>query len=307
MVDDDLRLHHITIVIADAQRTADFYTRICGPKAGQEDGQFRRADSYHLYFGNDRRTGTAITFFEWPHAPKGRHGTGGTHHFALRVSNYDGLLKWKRRLTDLGIQVRGPFDRNYFKSIYFQDPDGVNIEIATEGPGFLIDEPEESLGSEFHAPPDTMTIANRDTKTIEATIWPEPVGAITPDMALMRGMHHISAISSNIERTHDFYNGLLGMKRVKMTANFDDPDSAHWYWGVENGKPGTVITYFEHDPHKTRQAQMVRIDTISLLLSRMKMCNRCINRYHPGRFPFSPSWIASISRAFTPTTLTDTS
>ena len=46
------------------------------------------------------------------------------------------------------------------------------------------------------------------------------------------------------------------MQRVKMTSNFDDPKSAHWYWGVQGGKPGTLITYFERDPRTARRVQM---------------------------------------------------
>jgi glyoxalase family protein len=64
-------------------------------------------------------------------------------------------------------------------------------------------------------------------------------------MALLNGMHHITAIGGDIKRTHAFYGDLLGMRLVKMTSNFDDPGSAHWYWGVDDGKPGTLITYFE--------------------------------------------------------------
>ena len=79
--------------------------------------------SYHLYFGDATGSpGSAVTFFEWPTAPKGRPGIGGTHHFALEVANYDGLLKWKRRLVDLGLSVDGPFDRHYFVSITFRTP-----------------------------------------------------------------------------------------------------------------------------------------------------------------------------------------
>ncbi|NJO83252.1 MAG: glyoxalase, partial [Blastochloris sp.] len=50
-------------------------------------------------------------------------------------------------------------------------------------------------------------------------------------MALHHGMHHITAIGSNIRRTDAFYQGVLGMRLVKQTSNFDDPNSAHWYWG----------------------------------------------------------------------------
>ncbi|MBL8059056.1 MAG: VOC family protein, partial [Anaerolineales bacterium] len=51
-----------------------------------------------------------------------------------------------------------------------------------------------------------------------------------------------------------FFSGLLGMRRVKMTSNFDDPNSAHWYWGVGDGRPGTLITYFERP--RERRVQM---------------------------------------------------
>jgi glyoxalase family protein len=79
---------------------------------------------------------------------------------------------------------------------------------------------------------------------------------ITPDMALLRGMHHITAIGADIARTDSFFSGVLGMRRVKKTANFDDPTSAHWYWSGGMGAPGTLITYFERDPRRTRQAQI---------------------------------------------------
>ena len=71
---------------------------------------------------------------------------------------------------------------------------------------------------------------------------------VTPEIALSLGMHHITAISSDIQRTDAFLAGVLGLRRVKMTTNFDDPGSAHWYWGVGDGQPGTVITYFGRDP-----------------------------------------------------------
>jgi glyoxalase family protein len=87
------------------------------------------------------------------------------------------------------------------------------------------------------------------------------VPTITPDMALSTGMHHITAIGADIKRTHAFFGELLGMRRVKMTNNFDDPNSAHWYWGVGDGKPGTLITYFERDPRKERRAQMGAVQT----------------------------------------------
>lgn len=250
-------LHHITLVCADAQRTVDFYVGVLGLRLIKRTVNFDDPTSYHLYFGDEiGRPGTAITFFEWPTAPQGYPGIGGTHHFALQVADDIGLLKWKRRLTDLGLSVQGPLDRNYFKSIYLRDPDGVILEIATTGPGWTIDEAADQLGTQYREPPRDMLIHNRDEEAIRAETWPEPVPEITSDMALIQGMHHITAISSDIQRTHTFLSELLGMRRVKITSNFDDPKSAHWYWGVGDGRPGTLITYFERDPRTARRVRM---------------------------------------------------
>lgn len=252
-----LGLHHITLVCADAQRTVDFYVGVLGLRFVKRTVNFDDPTSYHLYFGDETgRPGTAITFFEWPTAPHGKAGIGGTHHFALSVQDYDSLLQWKRRLTDLGLRVRGPFNRTYFQSIYFNDPDGVLVEIATMGPGWTVDEPVESIGTIEIVPKADYTLGKRDEAAITATTWPEPVPEVTSAMALNRGMHHITAISSDIERTHAFFGDLLGMRLVKKTLNYEDSSSKHWYWAVGDGQPGTIITYFEHDPQKTRWVRM---------------------------------------------------
>ena len=252
-----LGLHHITLITADVRANAAFYTGVLGLRLIKQTVNFDDPGSYHLYYGNaEARAGSVLTFFEWRDAPRGRWGMGGTHHLALAVANQEGLLKWKRRLTDLGIPVSGPLDRHYFESIYFNDPDGQILEIATAGPGFAMDEPLETLGSAYKAPPADMIVRNRDEAAIQARTWPEPVPTITPDMALSEGLHHITAIGADIERTDAFYGELLGLQRVKKTSNFDDPTSAHWYWGIDGGKPGTLITYFERDPKIVRPARI---------------------------------------------------
>ena len=63
------------------------------------------------------------------------------------------LQAWLERLTELGLQPTEVQDRKYFKSVYFRMPDGMLIEIATDGPGFLVDEPAESLGEGLALPP----------------------------------------------------------------------------------------------------------------------------------------------------------
>lgn len=251
-----LGLHHITLVTTDARRTLDFYTGLLGLRLVKRTVNFDDPASYHLYFGDDSgRPGTAITFFEWRGAARGEPGIGGTHHFALRVRDREGLLQWKRRLTDHGLSAAGPLDRKYFTSLYFRDPDGQVVEIATDGPGWPVDEAPDRIGTAVKTPPDDARIGGRDEQAIAAEQWPQPVPHITPAMALDQGIHHISAISADIQRTAAFYEDVLGMRRLKMTADFDDPNSAHWYWGVGEGAPGTVVTYFERDPKRTRRAR----------------------------------------------------
>ena len=188
--------------------------------------------------------------------PNGRPGIGGTHHVALKVGSADAQLKWKRRLADLGLRVTGPFDRVYFSSIYFRDPDGLILEIATLGPGWTVDEPADQLGTTVIAPPQHLVKGHRDEDAIRAKTWPEPVPAITPDMALTAGMHHITAIGSDMEATDAFYSGLLGLRRVKKTANFDDPGRPTGIGAMRTGRPGSLITYFERDATKERHARI---------------------------------------------------
>ena len=58
------------------------------------------------------------------------------------------------------------------------------------------------------------------------------------------GIHHITAIVGHPQENVDFYAGVLGLRLVKKTVNFDDPETYHLYFGNEGGKPGTIITFF---------------------------------------------------------------
>jgi glyoxalase family protein len=80
-------------------------------------------------------------------------GAGTTHHIAWRVTDDAEELTWLERLTEVGLRPTPVQDRKYFKSVYFRMPDGMLIEIATDEPGFLVDEPVESLGEGLSLPP----------------------------------------------------------------------------------------------------------------------------------------------------------
>ena len=70
------------------------------------------------------------------------------------------------------IPVTGPYNRVYFESIYFTDPDGLILEIATRGPGWTLDEAPQALGSQVKLPPRETTVNHRDEAAIAAATWP---------------------------------------------------------------------------------------------------------------------------------------
>ncbi|HEY3183493.1 MAG TPA: VOC family protein [Gaiellaceae bacterium] len=80
-------------------------------------------------------------------------GAGTTHHITWRATSDEALAAWHERLTELGLRPTDVQDRKYFRSVYFRMPDGILIEIATDGPGFLVDEPAETLGQGLSLPP----------------------------------------------------------------------------------------------------------------------------------------------------------
>ena len=244
-------LHHITMVSANAARTLAFYRDVLGVGLVKRTVNFDDPGAYHLYFGDPTGSpGTLLTFFEWPHTPRGRWGIGGVHHLALGTQDETTQLKWKRRLADHGVSVSGPYDRGYFTSIYFTDPDGQILEIATRGPGYAIDEPPDALGREMQHPSPGIVVGGRDEAAIAARTHPEPVPVITPDMAL-EGMHHISAITNDLERAGEFYEQALGLSLIKKTINRDAPDIPHYFWAAYDGRdiaPHSALTLFGFPP-----------------------------------------------------------
>lgn len=239
--------HHITMVSTDAPRTLAFYRDVLGLDLVKKTVNFDDPGAYHLYFGNDGgRPGTILTFFEWPGTRRGHWGVGGIHHLALGVDTPEAQLKWKRRLTDAGVQVSGPLDRGYFRSIYFADPDGQILEIATRGPGYAIDEPADALGRELVVPPAERLPGGRNEEAIAAATHAEPVPIITADMHL-DGIHHITGITGDIEEADAFYQEALGLRLVKKTYNQDDAKTLHYFWGDYDGQtvsPHSSLTLF---------------------------------------------------------------
>lgn len=88
-----------------------------------------------------------------PDLSRARLGAGGVHHVAFRTPNESEYHAWTDRLNTLGIPNSGEIDRYYFRSLYFREPNGILFEIATDGPGFAVDEDPATLGDHVALPP----------------------------------------------------------------------------------------------------------------------------------------------------------
>ncbi len=97
--------------------------------------------------------GTEVWLLEQPDQGKARLGAGGTHHVAFRVPDFETQKAWHRIITQAGLRVSPLIDRFWFRSIYFRVSAGILFEIATDGPGFAIDEALDSLGEKLVLPP----------------------------------------------------------------------------------------------------------------------------------------------------------
>jgi glyoxalase family protein len=82
-----------------------------------------------------------------------QQGRGGVHHVAFRVPDDETHAAWREHIEGIGLRPTPIIDRFYFKSVYFREPGGVLFEIATDGPGFTADEPQEHLGEHLALPP----------------------------------------------------------------------------------------------------------------------------------------------------------
>jgi len=132
------KIHHVAYRCSDAKRTVDFYKRVLdmdlvGAIAEDRVPSTKEPDPYmHIFL--DAGQGNILAFFELPNSPPmGRdpNTPGWVQHIALQVGSMDELLEAKRRAEAEGQAVVGPTNHSLFQSIYFHDPDGHRLEVAT--------------------------------------------------------------------------------------------------------------------------------------------------------------------------------
>jgi glyoxalase family protein len=138
--------HHITLTLKDKEPTAYILTNIFGYKLIKTEGNRYR-------YTTDAVTDAAIVdIVEIPTENRGFNANGTVHHVAFRVKDDVALMEFRDRIVKLGLSITPQIDRNYFHSLYFREPGGVLFEIATENPGFTVDEPLAELGQNLKLP-----------------------------------------------------------------------------------------------------------------------------------------------------------
>jgi len=132
--------HHITITTNKMEATVKVLTELLGYRLLQQEVNRYR-------FITDTVTeANLVDVVEVPGEHVGHVAGGSVHHVAFRVENEEVLMHYREKALEAGLQITEKIDRNYFYSLYFREPGGVLFEIATDNPGFTVDESVDQLG-----------------------------------------------------------------------------------------------------------------------------------------------------------------
>lgn len=154
--------HGVTLLLEKAERTAAVLTDVLGFRKTATEGTVTR------YVG-DAAVGGVVDLHEAGGFLAERQGTGSVHHVAFRARDDAEQAEMRRKLVEVHrLHVTEQIDRTYFRSLYFQSPGGVLFEIATDEPGFAVDEPKATLGESLVLP----AFLERRRAQIEATLAP---------------------------------------------------------------------------------------------------------------------------------------
>ena len=140
-------LHGARAVERDRAATAWFLTSVLGFTEQATERDWTR------YVIGDGGPGRSLDLREAPDAPRGAWGTGSIHHLAWRVDDEAHELAVRALVEEAGRRPTPVIDRFWFKSVYFKEPGGVLFELATDGPGFAVDEEAAHLGETLVLPP----------------------------------------------------------------------------------------------------------------------------------------------------------
>jgi glyoxalase family protein len=138
--------HNITLTLKKADPTIKVLTDIFGYALQKQEGERYR-------FATDAiETANLVDIIENDKILAGRNAAGTNHHVAFRVKDDNVLMEFREKVLSAGLNITPKIDRDYFYSLYFREPGGILFEIATDNPGFTVDEPLNELGTNLKLP-----------------------------------------------------------------------------------------------------------------------------------------------------------
>jgi glyoxalase family protein len=138
--------HSITLTLRQIEPTASILTDIFGYRQERQEGNRYR-------FRTDAiATAAIVDLVEAPKEGRGLNGGGTNHHVAFRVANEEMQMAFREKILSRGLHITPKINRDYFYSMYFREPGGVLFELATDNPGFTVDEPLDQLGEHLKLP-----------------------------------------------------------------------------------------------------------------------------------------------------------
>lgn len=146
-----IKFNHATPIANDIKLTSLFFDKLLGLQNSATKTNPDQEGTTILEIGNEDNP-DFMRYLVSEDASTGFVGRGNLHHVAMAVDADESQVKIMRRLNDLGIQNSGVIDRFWFHSLYFRDPDGNLLEIATKGPGYTADESSSELGTKLVLP-----------------------------------------------------------------------------------------------------------------------------------------------------------
>ena len=173
-------IHHVTAITSNPQKNIDFYTGDLGLRLVKLTVNQDDPTAYHLYFGDELgRPGTILTFFHWPHIPRGRPGTSQVIATSFLIPE-NSINHWIDRFKSRQIEYNGPYKRfNDEQVITFHDPDGLELEL----------------------------VAHTSAEDRNVNVWKE--GPIPVDDAI-RGFYSVTLSEEGYERTASVLTDELG-------------------------------------------------------------------------------------------------
>ena len=152
--------HSVTLTLKSVAPTAAILTEVFGYQLAEQEGNRYR------YMTTAVPAAAIVDLVEAPAEARGLNGGGTNHHVAFRVHDEETQMAFREKILSRGLHITPKINRDYFFSLYFREPGGVLFELATDNPGFTVDEPLDQLGAHLKLPTQYESMREKIEKSL---------------------------------------------------------------------------------------------------------------------------------------------